>query len=131
MKKFIKPLALVLAILLITSSVSAAEPASTGDCPHINSEYRGTDTSYRSVGSEGHYFIITRHFHCLDCGSYYDIITNKDYVNHSFSKDYLIEQYHQGHYHYYVYFGSCACGETKIIYDDPELCPGPPCNIHM
>lgn len=129
MKKILKPFAFVLAVLLITSTVSAAEPTSTDDCPHINSAFIGTETSTDPFSSSQHCITITRKFYCLDCGRYFDIL-NFDFVDHSFSKDSLVEEYHAGHFHYYVYFGSCVCGETGITKDPPEPCPGPPCNIH-
>ena len=131
MKKILKPLALVLAILLITSSVSAAEPTPMKLCAHLNREVTGLVYGvYTSINSSQHHVIMSYSFHCKDCGRDIENIVEEYNESHSFSIDYLVEEYHMGHNHYYVYSASCVCGEkgtTKVV----EPCSGPPCNVHQ
>ncbi len=63
---------------------------------------------------------------CNESGSY----TVNEQVQHSHSRQDLINQYHSGEYHYYTYYYKCECGNS-FTRTDPEYCGNPCGGIHL
>lgn len=126
MKRIISICAVVIALVLSTTVLTAAEPVSTNACMHVHGEkVEALGAVYAKVDDSVHAANVTYLAHCPDCGADYNIIEHIVEA-HSYPPTVYVRNYHLRDKHYEVYTGTCVCGATgNYVYS--WYCPGPPC----
>ena len=127
MKRIISICAVVIALVLSTTVLTAAEPVSTNVCMHVHGEkVEAVGAAYAPIDENVHAANITYLAHCSDCGADYNIIEHIVEA-HSYPPTVYVTDYHKGNMHYAVYTGTCACGGATGNTTLSWHCFGPPC----
>ena len=127
MKRIISICAVVIALVLSTTVLTAAEPVSTNACMHVHGEkVEALGAVYAKVDDSVHAANVTYLAHCPDCGADYNIIEHIVEA-HSCPYTVYVRNYHKRNMHYSVYTGTWErCGGVAN-YEYSWYCPGPPC----
>lgn len=127
---------LIMAVLMVFSvftmtATAAVEPAGIYHI-HVGSLIH-QETTY-TFNSFTHTPTVTKYYVCILCEAVYsDPPEEGKPESHSYEGHDLIDQYHSGKFHYYVYSTKCKCGSTSTE-TLQEICGGNgnPCgNIHL